>query len=270
MACINAYRTGTLNVEADVYAAKASITELAVANSADRLLFGVDSSTQANQLLQNNIEEFEWVIRNKIYPNFYGRYLVGENCLTKEEIGFIHSKGCKIAAIYVDGNEKQSGEQGALLAKAADIRALELGIPEGTAIFLEINENEPISDNFFRGFAESLIAAGYTPGFKANTDAKFTFDREFSRGMQNAGEVFRKSLIWAVAPAIEDYNRIRTSHLIHPDNWAPYAPSGLKRNEIAVWQYGRECHPIENDRGDVTTFNLNLVRNEQVIIDKMF
>ena len=270
MACINAYRTRTINVEADVDIAQTSITEPAVANSVDRLLFGVDSRTQANELLQNNIEEFEWVVRNKIYPNFYGRYLVGDNCLTKEEINFIHSKGCKIAAIYTDDNEKQSEEQGAFLAKAIDIRALELGIPEGTAVFLEINEDEPISDNFLRGFAESLIVEGYTPGFKANTDAKFIFDREFSRGMQNAKDVFKKSLIWAVAPTIEDYNGITTSHLIHPDNWVPYAPSGLIGNEIAVWQYGRECHPIENGRGDVTTFNLNLVRNEQVIIDKMF
>ncbi len=63
---------------------------------------------------------------------------------------------------------------------------------------------------------------------------------------------------------------ITTSHLIHPDNWMPYAPSGITRNEIAVWQYGINCHPIEDDMGKVTTFNLNLVRNEQVIVDKMF
>ena len=44
----------------------------------------------------------------------------------------------------------------------------------------------------------------------------------------------------------------------------------MTRNEIAVWQYGTGCHPIETDMGQVITFNLNLVRNEQVIIDKMF
>lgn len=61
-----------------------------------------------------------------------------------------------------------------------------------------------------------------------------------------------------------------TTHLIHPDNWAPFAPSGITRNEIAIWQYGRACHPIEDDTGKMVTFNLDLVRNEQVIIDKMF
>lgn len=268
MACRNAYKAKTMNVEADVI--QTSITESAVAKTVNRLLFGVDSKIQANDLLQNNIEEFEWVVRNKIYPNFYGRYLTGENCLTKEEIKFLHGKGCKIAVIYTDYGAKQKEEQGTLLAKKIDIRALELGIPEGTVIFLELGENETVTRDFMRGFAKALMTEGYTPGFKANTDAKFAFDREFSRGMQTDKDVFKKCLIWAVSPTVKEYNGITTSHLIHPDNWMPYAPSGITRNEIAIWQYGRDCHPIEDDMGKVTTFNLNLVRNEQVIVDKMF
>ena len=268
MACRNAYRARRMNTEADVV--QASITEPAVAKTVDRLLFGVDSKIQANDLLQNNIEEFEWVVRNKIYPNFYGRYLTGENCLTKEEIKFLHSKGCKIAAIYVDDGKKQTEEEGIILAKKIDIRTVELGIPEGTAIFLEIGEGESVSRDFMKGFAKGLMTEGLTPGFKANTDAKFTFDLEFSRGMQTDKEIFKKCLIWAVSPTVKEYNGITTSHLIHPDNWTPFAPSGITRNEIAIWQYGVECHPIEDDMGKVTTFNLDLVRNEQVIIDKMF
>jgi hypothetical protein len=154
MACRNAYKTKNIIEEADV--AQASISEPVVAKSVNRLLFGVDSKIQANDLLQNNIEEFEWVVRNKIYPNFYGRYLTGENCLTKDEIKFLHRKGCKIAAIYADNGEKRTEEQGTILAKKIDICAFELGIPEGTAIFLEIGENENVSRDFMRGFAKAL------------------------------------------------------------------------------------------------------------------
>lgn len=82
-----------------------------------RLLFGVDSKIQANDILQNNISEFEWVVRNKVYPNFWGRNLVGENALTKDEIAFIHSKGCKIAAIYTDSGEKKTEEQGKIVVR---------------------------------------------------------------------------------------------------------------------------------------------------------
>ena len=121
-----------------------------------------------------------------------------------------------------------------------------------------------------KGYAKALMMEGYTPAFKANTDAKFSFDREFSRGMQTDKDVFKKCLIWAVAPTVKEYDQMTTTHLIHPDNWKPYAPSGMKRNQIAIWQYGKNCHPIEDDDGTIVTFNLDLVRNEQVIIKKMF
>ena len=77
-------------------------------------------------------------------------------------------------------------------------------------------------------------------------------------------------MVWAVAPTLKEYEGMTDSHLIHPDLWKPYAPSGIARNDIAIWQYGKNCHPIGDDSGKMTTFNLNLIRNEQVIIEKMF
>ena len=268
MACRNDYKTETVNIATDK--TPTSIQESVVATTAERFLFGVDSKIQANDLLQNNIEEFEWIVRNKIYPNFYGRYITGENCLTDDEIRFLHHNGCKIAPIYADEGEKKTEKEGKILAKKIGIRTLELGIPEGTAIFLEIDENKGVTSEFMRGFAKSLIVEGYTPGFKANTDSKFTFDREFSKGMQADQEIFKMCLIWAKTPCLEEYEGITTTHLIHPDTWIPYAPSCLARKEISIWQYGKNCHPVEDDNGNLTTFNLDLVRNEQVIIEKMF
>lgn len=268
MACRDAYETQKNDMENNV--SLPSISEPVVAKTVSRLLFGVDTKHPTNELLQNNLEHFEWIVRNKIYPNFCARYINGETCLTKKEIEFLHNKGCKIAAIYKDDNTKQTKEQGVILAKKIDICALELGIPEGVAIFLEIGENETVTSDFMRGFAKSLMIEGYTPGFKANTDAKFIFDREFSKSMQIDKDIIKKCLVWATSPTIVEYDNITTSHLIHPDDWMPYSPSGITRNEIAIWQYGQKCHPIENNMNKLTTFNLNLVRNEQVIIDNMF
>ena len=236
----------------------------------EKLFFGVDSQIQSDDLLQNNITEFEWVSRNKMYPVFWGRNLVGDNALTKEEIVFLHDKACRIAAIYMDSGEKQTEEQGQILAKKIDVVALELGIPEGTAIFLEIGENEVVSRDFMKGFASMLISEGFTPAFRANTDAAFDFDREFSRGLQTDNEIFKQCLVWAVAPSLAEYDRVTTTHLIHPDNWKPFAPSGITRQDIAIWQYGKNCHPIADDLGKETTFNVNLVRDSRIIIEKMF
>lgn len=236
----------------------------------ETLLFGVDSNIQADDVLQNNLTQFEWAVRNKIYPNFWGRYLTGENALTKEEIRFLHTKGCKIAAIYASLEVKKTEEQGRLAATHIGNIALELGIPDGTAIFFEVGEKETVTTDFMKGFAKELLSEGYIPGWKTNTDAIYAFDREYSRGMQNDKEIFKKCLIWAVSPSLKEYERVTTTHLIHPDNWKPYAPSGITRNDIAIWQYGKECHPIYDDEGKETTFNVNLVRNPKVIIKQMF
>ena len=268
MACRNTYMAHRIVSETEI--TQSSVTVPTVSNNVDRLLFGVDSKTQANDLLQNNIDEFEWIVRNKIYPHFYGRYLTGNSGLTKEEIKFLHSKGCKIAALYAENCTKQTSDKGRRIAEKICRRTVELGIPAGTAIFLEIKDNENITTDFLKGFASYLIIEGFTPAFKANTDAKFTFDREFSRGMQMNKDIFKRCLIWATSPTIKEYDGITTTHLIHPDNWTPFAPSAITRAEIAIWQYGKDCHPIKDDNGNPTTFNLNLVRNEQVIIEKMF
>lgn len=116
MACRNTYKTKTINVEADI--AKTSITEPAVAKTVNRLLFGVDSAIQANDLLQNNIEEFEWIVRNKIYPNFYGRFLTGENCLTKEEIVFSTARAARSRRSMPDEGAKQTEERARSLQRS--------------------------------------------------------------------------------------------------------------------------------------------------------
>ena len=262
MACRNAYKT--ITTEAIETAQPEASTPVKSAKR-ERLLFCVDSKVQANDLLQNNIDLFEWVKRNKIYPCLWGRNINGENSLTKEEIQFLHKKGCMIALIYKPHGEMKTDTQGKDIANKISMRALELDIFGGTTIFLEIGENENASRDFMRGFAKTLIELGYIPAFKANTDAKCSFDREFSRGMQTDKDVFSKCIIWATAPTVPEYNGITTSHLIHPDNWHPYAPSCMTRRDIAIWQYGVDCHPIEDDMEKVITFNVDLVRNEEII-----
>ena len=249
---------------------EASDSQKAAPNFEKRLFFGVDSGFCSDDLLQNNISHFEWVVRNKLYPNFVGRNMTGENSLTKAEIEFLRSMGCKIAPVYRTNEEKRTEEQGKMLAKKIGIAALELDIPEGTAIFLEIGEKEVCSTAFMRGLAKGLSQEGYTPGFQANTDAKFGFDREYSRGMQTDKEIFSQCLIWSVSPSLDEYSNMTTTHLIYPDYWIPFAPSGIHRDDIAVWQYGTSCHPIDNDAGERTVFNLDLVKNENIIIEKMF
>ena len=156
MACKKAKRTEQVVMTDKTTETEANVAEVSTNNQGERLLFGVDSHTPSNDILQNNLTEFEWAVRNKVYPNFWGRNLTGENALTKEEIDFLHGMGCKIAAIYTDGEPKQTEEQGRILAKKIDVTAYELGIPENTAVFLEIGE-ENLTRDFMKGFADGLM-----------------------------------------------------------------------------------------------------------------
>lgn len=270
MACRNAYKTKNMATSVEKQAQPMKAVEPTLEKKRDRLYFGVNSKTRADVLLQNNIDQFEWTVRNKIYPCFYGRTLVGENGLTREEIAFLHGKGCKIAAIYPSADQKVTEKHGTDLADKMITRAMELGIPAKTALFLEIDKDEIVSKNFMKALAKKLLTEGYTPGFKANTDARFGFDREYSRGMQTDKDIFEKCLIWAVEPILSEYDRMTTTHLIHPDHWMPFAPSAISRNDIAVWQYGKDCHPIFDNKDQQTVFDLNLVKNEKIIIENMF
>lgn len=271
MACRDAYEMEIKNMNSvtDVNQETKTVPAESISGT-ERLLFGVDSKVPSDELLQNNLTEFEWVARNKLYPDFWGRNITGENRLTKEEIAFLHSKGCRIAAICNGSDAMETEEQGKIQAKKIILAALELGIPETASIFLELEEPVNATEDYMKGYIQGMLSEGYIPGFKANTDANYSFDREYSRGMQNYPELFGQSLIWAVRPSLKEYERVTTTHLIHPDNWVPYAPSGITRDEIAVWQYGRECHPIHNNAGKETSFNVNLVRSEAVILNKMF
>jgi len=234
------------------------------------LLFGVDSECPANETLQNNLQLFEWVMRNKTFPSYWGRNLNGNTPLTTQEIAFLHGKGCKILASVIPDGETEKDAQGLSLAKRTAETAQALGVPAGCAVFLSLKDDAHITRDYLRGYAKGLLRAGYTPGFQMNTDARFTFDREFSRGMQTDRDLFGRCLVWATAPSVSEYDDITTSHLVHPDNWIPYAPSGITRREIALWRYGNRCHRIESDDGIPVTFNMDLVQNGEIVTDKMF
>ena len=234
------------------------------------LVFGVDSRFSAEDILQNNITMFEWVSRNKLRPNFWIRNIAGENALTKQKIKFLHKKGCKIGLLYSSADAKETEIHGKTLAQKVSDAATKIDVPGGTAIFIEIEETEKTTKEFLAGFIGELALSGYYPAFQVNTDARYIFDREFSRGMQMNEQLFSKCIIWAVSPSLKEYDGMTTTHFIHPDEWKPFAPSCITREDIAVWQYGKDCHPINNDNGLRTSFNLNLVRNERVITKLMY
>lgn len=200
-----------------------------------KIIFGVNSTTPANQKLKNGYTLYDWVMRQKCFPAFWGRTLLGENPITAEEIDFLRNKDCKIALVLRDLTEAQiSRNDGTNDALRAAEAAQALGVPQnkGIAIFAEIKPEWSVNHNWMILFAQTLKAMGYVPGFIGNTDSSknFNFDRQCSHYVQATEGVNQfDAVYWATEPKRKGV----------PKKWAPYCPSALEPEDIHLWASGK-------------------------------
>ena len=74
-------------------------------------------------------------MRQKCFPRFWGRTILGEDSITDKEIEYLKSKDCKILPIMQDLSEEAvSGINGAEDALRAINAAESLGIPKTKAL----------------------------------------------------------------------------------------------------------------------------------------
>lgn len=233
-------------------------------------LFGVDSSQKANTVLQHNLTMLEWVTKNKLPPNFWGRNINGENSLDKEEIEYLHDTGgCKIAPLYQTEEQMLTEQDGVLDAEKAVECAEKLGFHAGHTLYVKIKNSSEVTMEYMLGFAKHLQTKGLIPGMYADTDAHFDFSHQFSRGAVENADVFKKCRIWAVSPSLTEYDKTTNAHILYPDYWGPYSPSCMPQDEIAIWQYGIGCHPVNDYTGRPTSFNINLVKKADIVLEEM-
>lgn len=197
-------------------------------------IFGVDSVTPANQKLKNGYTMYEWVMRQKGFPAFWGRPISGDHALTEEERQFFKEKGCKLCLLFDELTEKDiSGTNGDADALRAAAAAQALGVPrnKGIVIYVNVPSNGSINHNWMLSFANTLAADGYVPGFIGNTDSSlnFNFDRQSSHYMQAIGG--KKSL-----PTSFGATEPKCDH--SPTTWEPYCPSAMQQEDIDLWRCG--------------------------------
>lgn len=199
------------------------------------IIFGVNSIMSSNQKLKNGYTMYDWVVRQRCFPEFWGRTLIGENVITTEEIEFLRSRKCKIILVVRDLTEasicRDSGSDDALRAIEA---AKTLGVPQNKEIMLlaEVNPEWSINHNWMLSFAYTLDTYGYVPGFIGNTDSSlnFNFDRQSSHYIQALGNKKPfETIFGALEPRIYDM----------PEIWSPYCPSALNPEDMNLWACGR-------------------------------
>ena len=193
--------------------------------------FGVKSTLPANYKLSNGYNLYEWVMRKKCFPSFWGRPISGDNAIDLNELEFFQQKQCKVMLVFDDFNELDiASSDGTNSAIKAINAAIDLGIPQNDkyAIYVIVPSDWCINHNWMISFAETLSSHGYIPAFVGNTDSSdnFNFDRETSHYVQALSE---NNLFETVFGATEP--KVNGS----PETWTPYCPSAFKQSDIKLW-----------------------------------
>lgn len=198
-----------------------------------KILWGVDSASFTTENLYRCTQE------NFGKPAFWGRYLGDrENIsagLTADEAAFLHSKNISILLIYNHVTDARGFDRGVTHAERAASMARELKVPEGRAIFVDIEPGYPIDSDFVKGWYQGMSAEKYMPAMYG----VFAKEKELSAAFEKAvteEKDINQMLLWTAHP------QTGISVKAKAPKYEPEAPSGAK---TLGWQYGidaKECN----------------------------
>jgi hypothetical protein len=215
-------------------------------SSLARKVWGVDSSNPVDQ------ELYDCVKNQYGLPKYWGRYLTERpnvsSGLTKDEIGFIRSKGIKILPIYNVINEAVGYEEARIAARNAVFHARRLGIPKNIILFANVEHFFNVDAAWIMGWVETLIPSGYRSGFY-HDPVKGDFSQAYCQAVQQNNDVAVQAILWSAEPETG-----ATSERKAP-KYNPATPS-CKAN-VWLWQYGRDAkkYPIDTNLADERVLN---------------
>ncbi|WP_239422148.1 glycoside hydrolase domain-containing protein [Bacillus sp. CGMCC 1.16541] len=212
------------------------------------LVWGIDSASDTT-------EEFNSCVRKNFgNPAVWGRYLGDKNNVskgvTKDEASFIQSTGAKVLLIYNQFKDARGYESGKEQAQLATKLATDLGVPDGVAIFADIEPNYPVDADFIVGWFETMTASPYKPGIYGIFDAERELTTAFEEASKQNEELKSSTYLWTAAP-----NMGITTEKNAP-NYQPEAP---KDALVAGWQYGIDAEQCNIDTNLFTSEALDVL-----------
>ena len=146
-------------------------------------------------------------------PDFWGRYLTDSVCppLSSREIRVAHARHMGILPIFneADCSNVQGRDRANAYAVGAVKRAIEDGIPAGTAIAIDI---EPVGSvcpgaahvdkAFIEGWFDVIRWTGYTPAFYGNTIPRSAFANAWCAAVLERPEIAVNSYLWSFEPSL--------------------------------------------------------------------
>lgn len=211
----------------------------------DEVVWGVDSASLTTSGL------FSCVRENFGSPKVWGRYL-GEKegvsaGITPEEAELLHSNDIKILVIWNRFSNAAGLENGQNEARAAIKLAEELGIPEGVAIFADIEPSYPVDSAFIEGWFQVMEDSPYRSGIYGIFDPERALTQAFEEAGNSNSVLLENTYVWTAAPNVG----------ITTEKQAPgYKPQAPENALIAGWQYGIDAQACNIDtnlfNGEIT------------------
>ncbi|MEN1968667.1 glycoside hydrolase domain-containing protein [Lentibacillus sp. N15] len=195
--------------------------------------WGLDSANSVNDKTLQCVQD------NFGTPEIWGRYLDdregASTGLNADEVKFLHKHDIQILLIYNQINDATGYDHGVDKAKGAIKSAKNLDVPDGVAIFADIEPNFKVDSAFIQGWYETLADSDYKPGiYGVFDDSKLT--EAYNAIKQKAKE---NTLVWTAYPQKD---------ITAKDNTPKFKPQGPDDALLYGWQYG-----IESDQCSVDT-----------------
>ncbi|WP_257391435.1 glycoside hydrolase domain-containing protein [Cytobacillus gottheilii] len=216
-------------------------------NESEEVVWGVDSaSLTTNDLLSCVRENFG-------DPAIWGRYL-GEKegvsaGLTSEEVQLLQNEGIEILVIWNHFTDATGYENGQNEARQAIEEAQQLGIPEGVAIFADIEPNYPVDAEFIQGFYEGMSESSYVPGVYGVFDSEQALFTEYTAAAENNAELQNDLILWTASPQ---------EGITTEENAPAYNPEAPEGSLVYGWQYGLDAQTCNIDtnlfRGELSDY----------------
>lgn len=189
--------------------------------------WGVDSASYTTEELYACVNE------NFGKPSVWGRYLGTidgvSSGLTTEEVEYLHANGVKILLINNQFNNAMGYENGVEQANIGISLAGELNVPEGVAIFADIEPNYPVDSAFIQGWFDTMMNSPYEPGIYGVFSPDSALVGAFQASINENQEIQNKVILWTAYPHVDV-----TTQANAPEN-AAEAPEG---SLLYGWQYG--------------------------------
>nr|WP_275899499.1 glycoside hydrolase domain-containing protein [Bacillus piscicola] len=202
----------------------------------NKYLWGVDTASIADKSLVECVE------KNYGNPKVWGRYLGTKDGvsrgITMPEIERLREDGDHVLLIWNHFENATGFEKGQQVAQEAIKMADEFGVPQGTAIFADVEPTYPVDAAFlqgwYAGFQESRYKAGVYGVFDPNSEVRAAFNE--AAGESN--EFQDNTYVWSAAPQVGVTTK---------KNAPSYQPEAPKDSLSWGWQYGIEAETCNID-----------------------